>query len=252
MISPNLPTRSTTARNRKSRKRQTKVLNEELGKGLIAYALAGAGFSALSPEAMAKIVYTPAYISTKGPCCISIDLNHDGTPDFKIEEYRNSYEGYISVFPQAPGNQVLVAFFRLAAALAGGAFIGPGANFSSQYCAMAEQSNFGNVYGLWANARHHYLGFEFLIAGKPHFGWARLNVGDFGATLTGYAYETVPNRPIQAGLTLSGNEVGKLIPPTLAPQETTTFQPATLGLLAQGASGLAVWRREDDLFSSDV
>ena len=107
--------------------------------------------------------------------------------------------------------------------------------------------------GPWTNARHHYLGFEFLVAGELHFGWARLNVGDrtdfvghFGATLTGYAYETVPNRPIQAGQTQSDDDMGSFVPQTLVPEGSPVLKPATLGLLAEGASGLVAWRREDE------
>jgi hypothetical protein len=256
MTSSNLPSRSTTTRNRKSRKRQTKVLEEGLRRNLVAYALAAAGFSAISPEAMAKIVYTPAYRSTLGGMGISLDLNRDGIPDFSISSYDLSGASYLNVFPAVTGNKVIspssvVSIGAFAAALQPGAYIGPGANFLANANLMA----FGYLafsVGPWANARHHYLGLEFLIGGKLHFGWARLNVGNYGATLTGYAYETIPNRPIQAGLTQPGDDVGMLIPSTLAPQDNTTLQPATLGLLAQGASGLAVWRREDDLFSTNV
>jgi hypothetical protein len=61
--------------------------------------------------------------------------------------------------------------------------------------------------GLWANGgkgvKDRYLGFKFAIYGKTHYGWARLNVkvgySDevyINAALTGYAYETIPNKPI--------------------------------------------------------
>ena len=74
---------------------------------------------------------------------------------------------------------------------------------------------------------------KFTINGKVHYGWARLSVtnlkGKFRitATLTGYAYETIPNKPIIAGKT-KGPDVIAL--------------PATLGHLARG-SGLSAWRR---------
>jgi hypothetical protein len=89
---PDLPARSTTARTKKSRKRQTKVLNEQLGKSLRAYVLAaGAGIVTLSPEAMAKIVYTPAHDSTVGnEMGINIDLNHDGIVDFNVHSVSSS------------------------------------------------------------------------------------------------------------------------------------------------------------------
>jgi hypothetical protein len=48
------------------------------------------------------------------------------------------------------------------------------------------------------------------------------------ATLTGYAYETIANKPIVTGKT-HGKDV-------------VTVQPASLGHLAQGSAGLAAWR----------
>jgi len=81
---------------------------------------------------------------------------------------------------------------------------------------------------------HRYLGLRFAIHGKTHFGWTRLDVimssdAHIQATLTGYAYETVANRPIVTGKT-KGPDVITL--------------PATLGHLARGASAIAAWRSQ--------
>ena len=64
------------------------------------------------------------------------------------------------------------------------------------------------------------------------------------ATLTGYAYETIPNRPIITGKTKgpdesSGDGLPEATLSTPAPEATT------LGLLAMGAPGLSIWRREE-------
>jgi hypothetical protein len=79
------------------------------------------------------------------------------------------------------------------------------------------------VQGLWDNVSDRYLGVRFNIQGKTHFGWARLTVHDKGhnitAVLTGYAYETVPNKAIIAGRTKGPDVV---------------IEPATLGKLALG------------------
>lgn len=60
--------------------------------------------------------------------------------------------------------------------------------------------------GPWNDVKNRYLGFKFQIKGKSHYGWARLNVtgsglGTIVATMTGYAYETIPNKAIVAGKT---------------------------------------------------
>jgi hypothetical protein len=63
--------------------------------------------------------------------------------------------------------------------------------------------------GQWANGgkgvRDRYLGLRFIIKGQVHYGWVRLNVsfknGEFSGLLTGYAYETIPNKAIATGKT---------------------------------------------------
>jgi hypothetical protein len=70
-------------------------------------------------------------------------------------------------------------------------------------------------WGEWRNVNNRYLGIRFQVNGQFHYGWARLNVRsrlrnfplscNIFATLTGYAYETVPNRPIIAGKTQSAD-----------------------------------------------
>jgi hypothetical protein len=48
------------------------------------------------------------------------------------------------------------------------------------------------------------------------------------AVITGYAYETIPDKPIITGKTKGPDVI--------------TIQPATLGHLAAGASAIPVWR----------
>jgi len=73
-----------------------------------------------------------------------------------------------------------------------------------------------------------------MIKGKTHYGWARMSVRvkgtNLAATLTGYAYETIPNKQIIAGKTKGPDVI--------------TAQPATLGHLAAGASAIPAWRTE--------
>jgi hypothetical protein len=62
------------------------------------------------------------------------------------------------------------------------------------------------TYGQRVNVTNRYLGLKFKIDKKNHYGWARLSVqqqgGQIIATLTGYAYETVPGKGIRAGQTV--------------------------------------------------
>jgi hypothetical protein len=86
-----------------------------------------------------------------------------------------------------------------------------------------------------------YLGFKYKINGETHYGWARVEVrasrSEITATLTGYAYETVANRPIVTGLTEEIFDQDAETPKA----QTTMPEPVSLGRLAQGSSGIA-WR----------
>jgi len=134
-----------------------------------------------------------------------------------------------------------------AAALQKGAIIQPGNKFLNKQPAFMGERKFyfstqgattaTNWFGPWMNkgkgVKNRYLGLRFVTQGKTHYGWARLTVppGSAAGTLTGYAYETIPNKSIIAGKT-HGNDV-------------ITLEPASLGHLARGASAISAWRLKE-------
>jgi hypothetical protein len=92
--------------------------------------------------------------------------------------------------------------------------------------------------GQWANGgkglKNGYLGLKFTLNGKVHYGWARVsltvkNNGFDTATLTGYAFETIPSKPIVIGATKGPDDAEPD-----ASLSTPTAKPATLGELAAG------------------
>jgi len=95
----------------------------------------------------------------------------------------------------------------------------------------------------WANAQGKYLGLRFHLSDGYHFGWARVTVRyhngshsqrTWDALITGYAYETEPNKPILAGQVSEGDI-----------SQTHRSKHPALGSLALGAEGIAIWRREN-------
>jgi hypothetical protein len=60
--------------------------------------------------------------------------------------------------------------------------------------------------------------------------------------MTGYAYETIANKPIIAGKT-SGPAANS---PDLAQTLVPSTQLPMLGMLARGAEGLSLWRRDEE------
>ena len=108
-------------------------------------------------------------------------------------------------------------------------------------------SNKTIVYGPWINVKDRYLGLKFQIKGSTHYGCARLNIKvsktTITATLTGYAYETIPKKPIIAGETKGPDDVS--VEESNTALNVPTPEPTTLPVLALGSPGLSIWRREE-------
>ena len=233
-------------------------LGARLEKSLSAYAVAaaaaGVNLLAMARSAEAKIIYTPAKLTIPvngGP--ILLDVDHDGTADFSFSNFtwnrRELLRGsLLQAGAKNAGNEIWGAgqfsfagsLAVFASALRADFMVGPNKLYFQKgdrwlmgyYRSYAYSTG---TQGQWLYTQRRYLGLKFLIDGQPHYGWARLNVagptpGGLQATLTGYAYETIPNKPIITGKTKGPDVI--------------TLEPATLGHLAQGASGLSAWREK--------
>ncbi len=226
---------------RSLRPRKTANLPESVHHQLNMYALAasaaGVGVLALTTPAEARIVYTPTHhIITEGGHYL-LDVNHDGIIDFTLQAqitHTTGYSGFIASISAIPaaGNGVegWTGSRAWASALKPGGRVGSQHYFAGKVMA-AYCSPFcsGGPSGSWVNVNKRYLGLKLKIGGKVHYGWARLNVSIQGSaivgTLTGYAYETIPGKPIKAGQIKEGDDA--------------TIEPASLGHLAQGASAIS-------------
>lgn len=229
-------------------------LNQQLNLYALAAGAAGVGILALAQPAEAKIVYTHAWQRLPVNGEFFLDLNHDGINDFKFriavfdhtcglapQDCSSQASASWVVYPQAARNQV-VGSGNYAAALRWGTRIGSKGPFlpASEVWMGRLMSTGGGprFYGPWAasgGVSRRFLGLKFVINGKTHYGWARFNVKfsvdlahrvkpNVVAVLSGYAYETVANKPIRAGHTHGDNDEA-------VPAVTT---PATLGELLLG------------------
>ena len=119
----------------------------------------------------------------------------------------------------------------------------------------------GQYRGQWVNVFNRYLGLKFQINGETHFGWARMSMKfsffqKSESVLNGYAYETQPNTPITAGQQhgeADGVRIERDVQAEPGPRSSLiaprAAQPASLGALALGAAGLALWRPEQAVHS---
>ncbi len=175
------------------------------------------GLLALAWPAEAQIVYTPVNITIEprpGWSSYNLDVNNDGVTDFTItieEVIVGPYLiGSVSETP-ASENAVLIG------PLSEGDEIGPDQGFTGGTlgpesfvygCSFGVIGHSGcgwRFSGPW-DAPHlkgnRYLGLSFQLNGETYYGWVQLRLpkgGADGVKLSGYAYESTPGMPINAG-----------------------------------------------------
>jgi hypothetical protein len=197
-------------------------VRRHLSKFAIATIVVGVGLSVLAWPAEAEIIYTKVNVTIPANSSYNLDLNNDGVTDLAIQDNINpihvpcgSSEAETLQVTPARGNGVVLAP-NYAAALLKGVEIGP----QSFYLYGAEMAYVNETWvliwdvgcvkkeysqGTWVNVSNRYLGLSFQIDGETYYGWARLSVRVgyvyIDATLTGYAYETIPGMPINVGQT---------------------------------------------------
>jgi hypothetical protein len=234
----------------------SKSVQHQVNMYALAASAAGVALLAGAQPANAKIVYTPAHKQLTNHKPFDLDLDHNGVNDFKflLNWYSTTFgKRTLSVQGVQQGNKIWSSYVlgRLpcAAPLPKGTRIGPKGRFSMNPVWMFYTSRASSdCKWLQRGGTTAYLGVKFSIKGKDHFGWVRFTTHSSphpSAELTGYAYETIPGKSIIAGATKGPNDA-----------ESTTScnphssEPAALGLLALGAQGRAIWRREESVVAS--
>lgn len=240
----------------------------------LAAAAAGVSMLALSPSADAKVVITNTNIQIPlcvelSPCSVSIDLNGDGIKDVKLSllsSYNQTWNYRLLTVAGQNGGSIIGSAGTghngpYASCLVRGAKIGASDHFLTgketveesfvRYYSSTTQQRppKKTLYGKWGgNHPNRFLGVTFKIGGKTHYGWIRITVkisaGNTGfppmsATITEYGYETVANKSLGAGLASTNSADNH------APTMTEPPRSASLGMLALGAEGLSLWRRDE-------
>ena len=244
----NIPRLSSSIRN------QAETTERNLRMYSVAAVSASVAALALTPHLEGKVVITHANIPITLDQSVTLSLTNNGTSDVRFLMYGvgPSSQTWIGV-GAVPGGGIMVEktnFF--ASALMRGAKIGPSAHFgtfgSGQYFRMEVISCLSGAChskGKWGGDHpNRFVGVKFPIHGQTHYGWVRVTIDtttsppSMTGTITEYGYETIANKALDAGL--SGSAIGAL--ETSA--ERLNIGPS-LGMLALGADGLAIWKRED-------
>lgn len=237
-------------------------LHRQIAVYSLSAAAAGVSLLALVAPAKAEVVVTRTHLPITQSAPVLLDLNKDGVADFKFSHNygRTSYFSdnlnVCAALCGLPQNNEVVGgkgnVFIYASALVRGTKIGPSDHFTSFVGGVTIEASFGDflsshtnrtVIGKWGgDPSNRYLGVRFVIGGETHYGWVRLTVTSdkilsISGTITGYAYETVPNKPIPAGTAAKPSA------------EAQVQRGPSLGMLALGADVMPLWRsrREDNL-----
>lgn len=232
-------------------------LNSQIGQYSLAAAVAGVSVLALAAPAEGKVVIT-THISIPVTGTVNIDFNHDGVTDLELMMCGYSaghfkcssalplgaYSTNLSARPLNGGGILQKKQTGLASNLMRSASIGKSGYFA-KYGLMAQRA--GTAYttaterGNWGSGQpNRFLGVKIVIHGATHYGWVRVTVknpkgrGTLTATITEYGYETIANKKVLAGLASNNARI--------TPGNASS---GSLGMLALGVDGFALWRREE-------
>lgn len=242
-------------------------LNRRIAQYSLSAGVAGVSLLALVQPAAGEVLVTKKTIPIP---LTPIDMPHP----VKISMANNGVDNFTFHLTNSPPNLGRSSSFRSlalvgatsnAAAIYQGYFIGPlprgakiGASAGFSPFESAVEQSLGDVSGrgfrgYWGgNLKDHYVGVRFSIAGQTHYGWIRLTVTTdpdphgpaISATITGYAYETLPNKTILAGTAGAAGSPEKPSADLQLAEKVQNLAGPSLGMLARGADALPMWRRE--------
>ena len=221
----------------------TQSLDKQLAAYSIAAACAGVALTSLAqPATHQTIQYFPANFNlvsvNRNFELFPFDIDRNGITDFN---FFGAGSGYSSRSGQNASYQGVVGWSQMPTGagaldhmLSKGMEIGPKEAFGSKATLLRSswRRHHGESQsvcsGLYQGGKP-YIGVKFLMRGETHYGWIRvsslqcLGLGEINGYVTGYAYNTVANAPIQAGQIRSGGSVADM--------------QGTLGMLSLGAAG---------------
>jgi len=244
-------------------------LNRQVAQYSLAAAVAGVGMLALAAPAVGEVVVTKKTIhiplATNGTLePVNISMANNGVDNFKFSFYQSQSYRHLNVGGLSLRDELEVGtgpgFNVYFGALSRGAKVGPNVPSSFFNGGGIVEISVGNgpsnriFFGSWGGSpKNRYLGVRFPINGQFHYGWIRLTVTTnpdphtpvMSATITGWAYESVPNKAIATGTAATAGFAPENPAAEIeVPKKIHSQSGPSLGMLAAGAHALPMWRRE--------
>jgi hypothetical protein len=251
----------------RSKANLSEVIEYRLKSYSIAAAAAGVSMLALGRPAQAEVVVTAKNLPVVDGEPVYIKMTGEGRADFELVEHSSS--GFYTITqtwgitPQAGGEIVGVtpgASFYASRLLGPGVVVGPLSPFGGQGGALLRKymrsspgfctiyycftSTWIGNYGFWTPSGSAYIGVRFPIDGRIHYGWIRFSV--YPSEITAYGYETEPDTPLIVPPASSDDTYPNTGQEDHSLGEASVGGPS-LGMLALGAHGVALWRRKETL-----
>ena len=184
---------------------------------LKSYSAIAASLMAVNQALDAQIIYTdinPDYTSNNNNDVYDLDLNNDGTIDFKIHQGLGSNVNVVNA--SAMGNNAIggsnLSSNRYPFVLNANDPINNTAPVqwnlgTGQFMAV---NNMGSSFqwGNWKNTpTDKYMALKLVVSSQTYYGWARLTITNaFPFTIKDYAYNGTPNQQILAGVSVGEEE----------------------------------------------
>ena len=182
-------------------------------------------FVGLAAPVHASVDYTSVKLVIPNNGSYSVDFNHDLAEDLSIGSSLSAVlcadggsgtSGSVIETPAQPSTSV-VSVGIYPAALPAGVSIHSRQSFIKGQ-AIKTHFSYGCqklfVIGNWFNVNEQFLGVQFQIDGQTHYGWVELSTKAVSSpraalttTVIGFAYETIPDKPIITGATGLQNAV---------------------------------------------
>ena len=193
--------------------------------------------------AQGAVLYTPVNITLSASGKLYLDLNQDGTSDFKMAFNGSAAKPYFDSSPSG-GSTAVLAGTNLGLPLTTVGTMIDGSYQSGQFTGYFNKDNNGNVVGGWTASGdiEGYVGLELFDGTGTHYGWAHFiynangvppNNKDTGTLrLVDAAMETTPDLGILAGQTAEAGAPTVAVPPSS--QTGYLGGTAQLTMIAQG------------------
>lgn len=194
----------------------------------------------------AQIVYTDVNPDSLVISAYELDLNNDGTPEFRIEKTtdggidivqatglsnQDSLIGYYAGFPAITGYPSALSSNEVIDSTS--TFVDEGVMGGDHELIMEDAD--------WPDGFNRYLGLKFNINGEVHYGWAKIKIStDYVAfTITEYAYHATAGEAINSGIT-SIEDPSTTLRMTLEAYPNPCSENATLSFYLQDESSVDI------------